>query len=161
MKNVTKSVSVEVNEEVCVLEYHTKPEPYGSRQKHTIVSIINPFDPEDFGFDGRPEYSRKGENPELDKAWRKYNKIEVNLQRGIIDQAVKHGMIEEDLAKELKWSRKAGCSCGCSPGWTTRDYRRQSIWLTLVSPSKEQEKKERHRSYAAVQEAKTLSSMVI
>jgi hypothetical protein len=161
MKNVTKSVYVEVNEEVCVLEYHTNPEPYDSRRKHTIVYISNPFDPKDFGFDGQPEYSRKGENPELDKAWRKYNKIEVNLQRGIIDQAVKHGMIEEDLAKELKWSRKAGCSCGCSPGWTTRDYRRQSIWLTLVSPSKEQEEKERHRSYAAVQEAKTLSSMVI
>ncbi len=161
MKNATKSVSIEVCDEVCVLEYHTKPEPYGSRQKHTIVSVINPFDPEDFGFDARPEYSRKGENPELDKAWKKYNKIEVNLQRGIIDQAVKHGMIEEDLAKELKWSRKAGCSCGCSPGWTTRDYRRQSIWLTLVSPSKEQEKKERNRNYAAEQEAKTLASMVI
>ena len=161
MKDIIKSASIEVNDEICVLNCKTRPEPYGSRQKHTIVVLNNPFDPEDFGLGSRPEYSRKGENPELDKAWGKYNKVEVNIQKQLIDHAVSHGMIEEDLAKELKWSRKAGCSCGCSPGWTTRDYRRQSIWLTLVSPTKEQEKKERHRNYAAVQEAKTLSSMVI
>jgi len=161
MNNTT---TITFNEEVCSLESSRTLEPYGSRQKHTILYISNPFDPEDLKHSGitkRPEYSHKGEDKELDKEWRKYNKAELMIQKRIINQAVRDGLLDKDLAAELKFSRKAGCQCGCSPGWKSRDYRRQSIWLKVTSPSKEQEKKERNKDYAAEQEAKTLASMVI
>jgi hypothetical protein len=161
MNNTT---TITFNEEVCTLESSRTLEPYGSRQKHTILYVSNPFDPEDLKHSGitkRPEYSRKGEDKELDKEWRRYNKAELMIQKRIINQAVRDGLLDKDLAAELKFSRKAGCQCGCSPGWKSRDYRRQSIWLRVTSPSKEQEKKERNKDYATEQEAKTLTSMVI
>jgi len=161
MNNTT---TIQFKEEICSLTYRRTPESYSSRQKHTQVHISNPFSPEDFkdsGFKGQPEYSRKGEDKALDKEWKKYNKYELLIQKKIIDQAVQDGLLDKSLAEELKWSRKAGCSCGCSPGWTSRDYRRQTIWLTVTSPSKEQEKKDRNRESLAQKEMETLSSMVI
>jgi len=158
------TTTITFNEEVCILTTIRRVDPNGCRQKHTILYISNPFSPEDLKHSGitkQPEYSHKGEDKELDKEWKRYNKAELMIQKRIISQAVQDGLLDKDLAQELKWSRKAGCSCGCSPGWKTRDYRRQSLWLTVTSPSKEQEKKERNKDYAAIQEAKTLSSMVI
>ncbi len=158
------TTTIKFNEEVCSLTTSRTVEPFGSRQKHTILYISNPFDPEELKYSGitkRPEYSHKGEDKELDKEWKRYNKAELAIQKRIIYQAVQGGLIDEGLAQGLKFSRKAGCQCGCSPGWKARDYRRQSIWLKVTSPSKEQEKKERDKDYAAVQEAKTLASMVI
>jgi len=161
MNNTT---TIQFNEEVCTLTTSRTAEPYGSRQKHTILYISNPFSPEDLkdsGFTKQPEYSHKGEDKELDKEWKRYNKAELAIQERIISQAVQDGLLDESLARELKWSRKAGCQCGCSPGWKTRDYRRQSLWLTVTSPSKEQEKKERNKEYQAKKELETLASMVI
>jgi hypothetical protein len=158
------TTTITFNEEVCTLTSKRTVEHYGSRQKHTILYISNPFSPEDLkgsGFTKEPEYSHKGEDKELDKEWRKYNKAELMIQKRIIDQAVQDGLLDRNLAEELRWSRKAGCQCGCSPGWKSRDYRRQSLWLTVTSPSKEQEKKERNRDYTSKKELETLSSMVI
>lgn len=161
---MNKTTTIKFNEEVCSLECSIKSEHYSSKQKHTILYVSNPFDPEDLRYSGitkRPEYTRKGDFPEIDKEWRRYNKAELQIQKKIIAKAVQDGLLDANLAQELKFSTKAGCSCGCSPGWKSRDYRRQSIWLRVISPSKEQEKKERNRNYLAEQEAKTLASMVI
>jgi hypothetical protein len=161
---MNKTTTIQFNEEVCSLVSSRALEPYGSRQKHTILYITNPFDPEDLKHSGitkRPEYSQKGEDPTLDKEWKQYNKVELLMQKRIINQAVRDGLVEENIAKGLKWSRKAGCGCGCSPGWRAKDYGRQSIWLTVTSPSKEEEKNERQRQYASEREEKTLASMVI
>ena len=161
MNNAT---TITFNEEVCTLSTSNAIEPYGSRQKHTILYVVNPFDPEDLKHSGitkRPEYSAKGDNTELDKEWKRYNKAELMIQKRIISQAVRDGLLDTDLAKELKWSRKAGCACGCSPGWKARDYRRQSVWLTVTSPSKEEEMKARRQEYTSKREFETLSSMVI
>ena len=158
------NTTITFNEEVCTLSTHKTIEPYGTRQKHTILYVSNPFDPEDLKHSGitkRPEYSTKGENPELDKEWKRYNKVELLIQKRIINQAARDGLIDNDLAKELKFSRKAGCACGCSPGWKARDYRQQSVWLTVTSPSKEEEGKARLREYASKKEADTLASVVI
>ena len=158
------STTIKFNEEVCSLTSMSSREAFGSKRKHTMVSICNPFDPEELNWNGitqRPEYSNKGEDKDNDKLWRKYNKAELGIQRVIINQAVKDGLLDENIAKELKWSRTAMCSCGCSPSWVSKDYGRQTIWLTVTSPSKEQEKKQRQLEYASKKEAETLSSMMI
>jgi hypothetical protein len=129
-----------------------------------MVSISNPFDPEELNWNGiteRPDYSVKGDDPAIDKLWRKYNKAELEIQKVIIDRAVEKGLLDENIAKKLKWSRKAGCGCGCSPGWKAKDFGRQTIWLTVTSPSKEQEKKERRQAQESEKEQRTLASMII
>lgn len=161
---MNKNTTIQFNEEICALDVSIRPEPYGSKQKHTILYISNPFDPEELKYSGitkRPEYTRRGDFPEIDKEWKVYNKAELQTQKKIIAKAVQDGLIDSKLAIELKFSKKAGCACGCSPGWKARDYRRLSIWLTVTSPSKEQAKKERYQNIMAEQEAKTLASMVI
>jgi hypothetical protein len=158
------TTTIKFNEEVCTLSSMSKRESYSSKQKHTMVSISNPFDPEELNWNGiteRPDYSVKGNDPDNDKQWRKYNKAELEIQRVIINQAVEAGLIKKDIAEELKWSRTAGCSCGCSPGWKAKDYGRQTIWLTVTSPSKEQEKKERRQAQESEKEQRTLTSMII
>lgn len=161
MKSTT---TIQFKEEICTIEYDQTYEPQGSKQKHTILYISNPFSPEELNWKGiteQPPHSVKGDDPDNDKIWRKYNKAEVDLQRIIINQAVQDGLIAEDFAKQLKWSRKAGCQCGCSPGWRARDYGRKSAWLNVKSPSKEEEKKKRQEEYAAKKEAETLTSLCI
>jgi hypothetical protein len=158
------STSIKFNEEVCSLTSKRVREPFGTRQKHTIVYISNPFDPEELNWNGiteQPEPSVKGKDPANDKLWRKYNKAELELEKIIINRAVEEGLLDENIAKELKWSRTAGCQCGCSRGWISKDYRRQTIRLTVTSPSKEQEKKQRQLEYASKKESETLSSMMI
>lgn len=161
MKTAT---TIQFNEEVCSLSYHYTLEHSSSKQKHTIVYISNPFSPEDINYKGiteQPEYSKKGDDVELDKAWRKYNKAELDMQKTIINRAVATGLIDSEFAKQLKWSRKAGCSCGCSPGWRARDFGRKSVWLTVKSPSKEEEIRIRQQDYLSTKEAETLASVVI
>ena len=158
------TTTIKFNEEVCTLTSNSKLESYSSKQKHTMVSICNPFDPEELNWNGiteRPDYSIKGNDPHNDKLWRKYNKAELEIQRVIINQAVEAGLIKKDIAEKLKWSRTAGCGCGCSPGWKAKDYGRQTIWLTVTSPSKEQEKKERRQAQESEKEQMTHASMII
>lgn len=49
-----------------------------------------------------------------DKTWRKYNREVVALQKKILKDA---GID----AEKYTWSRTAGCSCGCSPAFTSKD----------------------------------------
>lgn len=158
------TTTIQFNEEVCTLTSKRQQESYSSKQKHTMVSICNPFDPEDLNWNGiteQPEHSVKGDDKASDKAWRKYNKAELEIQQVIINRAIEAGLISKDIAEELKWSRTAMCSCGCSPSWVSKDYGRQTIWLTVTSPSKEQEKKERRQAQESEQEQRTLASMII
>lgn len=32
---------------------------------------------------------------------------------------------------KFSWSQKAGCGCGCSPGFITREGPRRTVWVTL------------------------------
>lgn len=63
------------------------------------------------GLDGI--YTPKGDNKNMDKAWRKFNKAEVNQMTGILEAALKVAGIET----KFHFSRTAGCSCGCSPAF--------------------------------------------
>lgn len=61
-----------------------------------------------------PAYSIKGNDPANDAAWRAYNNREIAIMRAAAAEA-----LDLDPA-ELRFSRKAGCSCGCSPGFRVR-----------------------------------------
>jgi hypothetical protein len=61
-----------------------------------------------------PPYSIKGQDPANDAAWRAYNNREIAIMRAAAAEA-----LELDPA-EFRFSRKAGCSCGCSPGFRVR-----------------------------------------
>lgn len=54
-----------------------------------------------------PPYGAIGKDPDVDKAWKKYNREEIRLQRLVLKAAGFNG----------GFSRKAGCFCGCSPGF--------------------------------------------
>ena len=64
-----------------------------------------------------PPYSMKGDDPENDKAWRKYNRDKIVAMRELLDDI--SGWLQSISNGDLKYrfSRKAGCSCGCSPGF--------------------------------------------
>jgi len=77
-----------------------------------------------------PPFGRKGENADNDKAWRDYNREELRLMREELELALKEAKAEaavrdegvwapviEALEMKLRFSRKAGCSCPCSPGF--------------------------------------------
>ena len=81
-----------------------------ARRSRTLVSCGNSVEPDM----EMPAYSIKGEDPDSDAAWRKYNREELRLMRAIVDPVVKDEFPE--LGK-LSFSRTAGCSCGCSPAF--------------------------------------------
>lgn len=64
-----------------------------------------------------PAYSVKGEDAALDAAWRRYNRLEREAMLAKLDE------LKAEIAKlagfdvTWKFSRRAGCSCPCSPGF--------------------------------------------
>jgi len=162
MNKQTKTIKF--NNEMCTLTTDVRDRAYYDNGRHTYVSVSCDFNPEDIqgsGFTCHPEWSLKGEDPANDKLWRKYNKMEISLQKDLINKAIELEMIPANVMEGLSFSRKAGCSCGCSPGWKSRDYRRRDIWIRLVSPSKEAEREALKKEQTSNHEAKTLASMVI
>lgn len=68
----------------------------------------------------RPPYSIKGEDPELDRRWRAYNRAEIKAMRevaGPILAQIKELGLTTFGDGELAFSRTAGCTCGCSPAF--------------------------------------------
>lgn len=67
----------------------------------------------------QPPHSIKGDDAANDAAWRKFNAQEIANQRAFLMRAL-------DLAgfkpTRVVWSRKAGCGCGCSPGFILRGF---------------------------------------
>lgn len=68
----------------------------------------------------QPAWSIKGGDAELDKAWRKYNAEEIRLQKQVAERALQALLLQVPGftmygSADLRFSRKAGCSCGCSP----------------------------------------------
>ena len=95
------------------------------------------------------KFTIKGEDPEMDKAWRRYNKAEVHAKREAIGYARAAFMVKAendplhctdnafhtaDLGSaNWKFSWKAGCSCRCSPGFVAKNYELAGcdIWITV------------------------------
>lgn len=77
-----------------------------------------------------PEYTARGEDPANDKAWDAYNRAEVKAMKADIEAAAKElifrytpdqsfAAINAALTEGLKFSKRAGCSCGCSAGFVS------------------------------------------
>lgn len=162
--NKEQSTQVNYFGEECTLKVSSRMEDLNFKKRHTFVSLSLPWSPEDKMVDGftvQPPYSRKGDDAGVDKLWRKYNKAEVRMQKEVIQLAAHAGFIPSELVPGLKFSRKYLCSCGCSPGWVSKDYGSKKYWISIVSPSKKTARDEIREQALSSQEAKTLASMVI
>ena len=70
-----------------------------------------------------PEYGPRNVDPALDKAWDGYNKRHVRIVRdAIINVLAEMVAYRCDVkAAAVRYSRKAGCACGCSAGFVLSD----------------------------------------
>jgi hypothetical protein len=73
-------------------------------------------------------YTKKGEFPALDKAFRVMNKEIVAAKREVLDAAIK--ALEVPWYGEPKFSRKAGCPCGCSPGFIIDESYGKTVYIS-------------------------------
>jgi len=64
-------------------------------------------------------YTRRGEFTEVDRAWDAHNREIVATKRAVLDRVLKQ-IVDDASELEIKFSRKAGCACGCSPGFKIR-----------------------------------------
>jgi hypothetical protein len=110
-----------------------------------------------------PPYSTKGDDPEIDKEWVRYNRAEVETIR----QAAAAVFKEIGVETGMKFSKRAGCSmCPCSPGLILTDIPATiEYFISIATPEKyaaEQAEKLRQESFIVhediAKEFKTLTS---
>ena len=108
-------------------------------EHHTHKVYLDVPSPEELGLcEEAPEPSQRGEDPESDKVWRKYNKLEADIRKQVAEHLLQPVM--ECLFKKYtgeyatvwskvkySFSRTCGCRCGCSPGVNARGNRLQRI----------------------------------
>lgn len=157
-----KSITLEdyYGETGCILEA-SELSPTESRKrlsKKGMIFISTPWSPEELPapkFAGPPSYSKKGDDPENDKLWKKYNKAEIALMREALQMAVDKGLAPEFLLKS-KYSRYCGCTCPCSPGFVFQLDRYapggQSWYITIKSPRKTIQQEAEHAEYLSSRE---------
>lgn len=131
------SASDVVTDEVTVSFTRLLP---GTKTTKTRVYVSNAADP-DFP---HPPYGQKGDNPEHDAGWRRYNREELRLMR----ETAERGLRAAGLGHlTLKFSKHAGCSmCPCSPGFIVQGEASlvvrsgigfvEAIWVTRESEAK-------------------------
>jgi hypothetical protein len=73
----------------------------------------------------RPPFTMKGEDPANDQAWKAYNRAEVKIMKAKIVKAFEG--IKEFEGVTFKFSRTAGCSCGCSAGFVASELMRHVV----------------------------------
>lgn len=95
---------------------------YRERRNKTRIHISGQAQPDM----EQPEYTIKGQDPENDAAWRRYNRAEIKLMRIAIQKGIARFYSETDAdiagllgcgLDKFDFSRYAGCSCPCSPGF--------------------------------------------
>lgn len=77
-----------------------------------------------------PGPSVRGDGSDADQAWRRYNREEIRLMREVVEEAF---AADPELAEQLGkvvFSKKAGCSCGCSPGFIAEGRDNQDVWIS-------------------------------
>jgi len=94
---------------IVTVEQRYKTEQFSSKSRNYVWYPTTEFVGE------APPFSVKGDDPAIDKRWRAYNKAELMVMRHILILA---GFDDRDW----KFSRKAGCFCGCSAGFIRTNY---------------------------------------
>lgn len=68
--------------------------------------------------------TRRGENPEVDAACDAYNRATIKAERALLNEVLDYLEANADEFgiqgidhKGIRFNAKAGCSCGCSPGF--------------------------------------------
>jgi len=98
---------------------------YDERPSKGRMYIWGEPSPEAVGLaDRAPAPSRKGDDEALDAEWRRYNRAELKTLRAIADKAAEGLGVRVD-----RFSRKAGCSCGCSPGFVLEGAWNQDVFV--------------------------------
>ena len=73
-------------------------------------------------------WTQRKDYPLVDRAWDRHNRALVAGQKFVLE-AVAHVIGTSDAT----YSRKAGCSCGCSAGWVANNLRGQSWSCTVTT----------------------------
>jgi hypothetical protein len=68
-------------------------------------------------------YTSKGEYPDVDRAWSKHNRAQVRGWKTVIER------IE---GERFRFSRHAGCSCPCSPGFVGTVAKGGDIYINVT-----------------------------
>ena len=108
----TRTMLIELDEKKYEAEITIEPN-YEARYGKRSADIYIGGEP-DPAWD-HPPYTIKGEDPEADAGWRKYNREELRIKRPFAEAAAR--LIQGADRESLRFDRKTGCSCGCSPGF--------------------------------------------
>lgn len=141
------------------------------KRRKALLFLDPLFEPTDMGFEV-PPYSIKGENPIADAQWRKFNAAELEIRREVLEMALQRNPEAfQEIGYPLdpkcyEFSRKAGCSCGCSPGYRVSKARNGStnVWLRVREPQREAEleaKKKARQAEAAISQERLAPSYSI
>lgn len=97
--------SIKINGCNAVVAASWDVKPVGRRTRlYTTVELEQPA----------PAWKPRGEDPTVDKAWDAYNRAEVKAMRVKVLNWLDAAGYER---VKVRFSRKAGCGCGCSPGF--------------------------------------------
>jgi hypothetical protein len=122
-----------------------------------------------------PPVGTQGVNAENDKLWRKYHRLEIAAMKAKIEKALPAiaaacgPMVKLGTTKavslsidDFRFSRKAGCSCPCSPGfiydgriWSSGDGP-IDLWISAAKTAdhqRDQNRRAAERELAKAQEA--------
>lgn len=124
------------------------PKRYSHGPRKVRVFVSGNPDPEDLGFQSQPPYSAKGDDPDNDKAWKDYNRLEVATMKHFAKRI--EGYIRKTLGDRgifpaearFDFSRYAGCSCPCSPGFITNimandTWTEHTFYVSITTPARE------------------------
>lgn len=97
--------------------YFTPEELYRNRDRKTRAYVD--IDPADVPMDHPPYGSVRGDGSDEDRAWRAFNRAETAAMRLKLSRVTAVLEAAGGMPADAAWhfSRKAGCSCGCSPGF--------------------------------------------
>lgn len=75
-------------------------------------------------------YTSRGEYPQVDAAFDRENRLTIKGWRSVCN-----AISDEIGVTGVTFSRKAGCGCGCSPGFIAKDGERSRGWDIHVAVS--------------------------
>lgn len=76
----------------------------------------------------------QGENV-WDNLLNRFDRPYVLYREEVMPKVLEHLELPPDT--KFRWSQKAGCSCGCSPGFVVDCHRRLDVWATVEAADPE------------------------